>query len=63
MLNFLKAHRTKLVGAFLVLAGALQANASSIQSLVTPKQFAWFTVGIGCIVGLLGFLNSQNTSA
>lgn len=61
MFALLKAHRTKIVGGILVIAGALQANASSIQSVVSPHAFAWFTVGIGCVVGLLGFLNSSKS--
>lgn len=59
---FLNAHKTKIVGGLLVLAGAMQANASSIQQLVSPKEFAWFTVGIGCVVGLLGFINSSQAN-
>lgn len=61
MLAFLNAHKTKLVGGLLVLAGALQANAGSIQQLVSPRGFAWFTVGIGALVAFLGFLNSQKS--
>jgi len=62
ILAFLNAHKTKITGALLVVAGALQANASTIQGMVSPKGYAWFTVGVGCLVALLGFLNQGSRS-
>jgi len=57
MLKLVNQHKTKLLGALLVILGALQANSSTIQGLVPPKAYAWGTVVIGCLVALLGFLN------
>jgi hypothetical protein len=55
----LNEHKTKITGALLVLIGALQANSQTIQGLVSPETFAWFTVGAGALVAVLGFLNSN----
>lgn len=59
ILAWLNSHKTKITGALLVTAGALQANATSIQAVVKPSTYAWFTVGVGVLVALLGFLNSR----
>lgn len=58
-LTWLNGHKTKITGGLLVVAGALQANATSIQAVVKPTTYAWFTVAVGVIVALLGFLNSR----
>lgn len=57
-MNFLNQHKTKITGLLIALIGALQANSAVIQTLVTPEQFAWFTVGAGVFVALLGVVNS-----
>ena len=59
LLAFINRHKTKLSGLSLVVVGALQTNATALQALLTPRQFAWFTVGAGLFVGVLGFLNSR----
>lgn len=56
----LSEHKTKITGALLVLIGALQANSATLQALVTPKSFAWFTVAAGAVVAVLGFFNSSS---
>ena len=55
----LNEHKTKITGALLVFIGALQANSQTIQGLVSQETFAWFTVGAGAFVAVLGFLNSH----
>lgn len=59
LLRFLNHHKTKLTGFMLVIAGALQANTTVLQAVMTPGQFAWFTVIVGCVVAGLGFINGQ----
>lgn len=61
-LAFLNSHKTKITGFLLVIAGALQANTTVLQGVLTPTQFAWFTVGVGCVVAGLGFINGSNPS-
>lgn len=56
---FLYNSKTRITGLLMVVIGSLQANSSVLESVMTPKQFAWFTVGAGCLVAGLGFLNSQ----
>lgn len=58
-LRWLNDHKTKITGFLLVVAGSLQANTTMLQSVLTPAQFAWFTVIIGCIVAALGFINGR----
>lgn len=58
-LLWLNQHKTKITGFFLVIAGSLQANTTMLQSVMTPAQFAWFTVGVGCLVAALGFINGK----
>lgn len=55
---FLNRNKTKITGALLVVIGSLQANAEFMQSLLTPKQYAMFTIAAGMFVALLGFLNN-----
>jgi hypothetical protein len=52
-------HKTKITGLLMVVIGSLQANSAVLEQLLSPKQFAWFTVGAGVVVAGLGFLNSQ----
>lgn len=59
LLAFLNRHKTKLTGFALVIAGSLQANTTVLQSAMSPAQFAWFTVIVGCIVAGLGFINGN----
>lgn len=57
--KFLNDHPTKITGFLLVVAGSLQANTAALQSVMTPKSYAWFTVIVGCIVAALGFVNGS----
>ena len=59
-LAWLYSHKTKITGGLLVVAGAVQASATTIQPVVSPKAYAMFTVGVGALVALLGFLNSKS---
>jgi len=59
ILRSLYNNKTKLTGLLLVVIGALQTNATALQSLLTADQFAWFTVGAGVLVAVLGFMNSH----
>lgn len=56
-LAYLWQHPTKITGFLLVILGSVQANSLSLQSVLTPAQYAWFTVIVGCLVAGLGFLN------
>lgn len=62
-LRVLNRHKTKITGFFLVVAGALQANSATLQSVLSPKDYALFTVIVGCIVAALGFLNGSHKSS
>jgi hypothetical protein len=53
-------HKTKITGAALAVVSALQATSSSLQAVLPPTQFAWVTTGIGVLVTILGFANSNN---
>lgn len=57
-LHFLNANKTKLTGLALVAIGSLQANSAMVQTLLSPNEYAWFTVGAGVLVATLGFLNN-----
>lgn len=52
-------NKTKITGAALVALGSLQANSEAMRAIMTPEQFAWFTVLAGVFVALLGFINSN----
>ena len=55
---FLNRNKTKITGMMLVAIGSVQANSALLQSVLTPKQFAWVMVGGGVLVATLGFLNN-----
>lgn len=57
-MNYLSANKTKLTGALLVAFGVLQTQSEQIRALLTPNVFAWFTIVVGVVVAVLGFLNS-----
>ncbi len=59
IIAFLKKHPTKITGFLLAAVGALQAQASTIQSFMAQNHFAMFTVGAGIFVSILGFINSN----
>jgi hypothetical protein len=59
VLAWLQRNPTKLTGFLLVILGSVQANSVSLQSVLTPAQYAWFTVVVGGIVAGLGFLNGS----
>jgi bacteriorhodopsin len=58
VIKWILRNPTKITGAIIVVIGALQTNTTALQALMTPKQFAWFTVGAGAFVALLGFVNT-----
>ena len=62
LISFLNAHKTKIMGGMLVAVGALQTNSSSVAAMMSPKHFAIFTVGVGVVVAVLGFINSSQQS-
>lgn len=57
-MNYVNANKTKITGALLVLFGVLQTQSETIRGLLDERAFAWFTIAVGCIVAVLGFLNS-----
>ncbi len=59
-MNILNKHKTKITGMLLVLVGSLQASSTSVQALLSPRQYALFTILIGLVVALLGFLNNPS---
>lgn len=52
-------NKTKITGFLLVVVGSLQANAAMVETLLTERQFALFTIIVGCIVAGLGFINGK----
>lgn len=61
-LRFTNRHKTKITGALLVIIGSLQANATFMQELLSPRAYAMFTIAAGMFVALLGFLNAPKES-
>lgn len=59
---FLSRHKTKITGMLLTALGSLQANSQTIQSFVSPKEFAYLTIVLGLLVACIGFLNSSRGS-
>lgn len=59
VMKWINRHKTKITGAVLVAAGAAQANATVLQAAISPKAYAWFTVCIGVLVAVLGFINGS----
>lgn len=62
ILAFINAHKTKIVGGLIVAIGALQTNQATVQAMMSPKHFAWFTVVAGVVVAVLGFINSSQSA-
>lgn len=58
-LTWLNTHKTKITGAILVAVGSVQANATMLQPLMSPRGYAVFTIAAGVLVAVLGFLNSR----
>ncbi len=58
--NTINNNKTKITGALLVAFGVLQTQSETIRGLLDERSFAWFTIGVGVIVAVLGFLNSQS---
>lgn len=52
-------NKTKITGGALVVIGSMQANSEAMRAIMSPEQFAWFTVLAGVFVALLGFVNSN----
>lgn len=61
-LTWLNQHKTKITGAVLVAIGAVQANATMLQPLMSPHSYALAMVLAGVVVAVLGFLNSRSPS-
>ncbi len=59
IIAFLLKHPQKITGALLVGLGAIQANITMLQQILTPRQFAFTTIAVGCVVAVLGFINTQ----
>lgn len=58
-----RTHPTRITGVLLAIFGALQAASTQFQVLLTPKQFAIFTIVTGCVVAALGFLNAKRAES
>ncbi len=58
-LTWLNQHKTKITGAVLVAIGAVQANATMLQPLMSPRAYALSMVVAGVVVAVLGFMNSR----
>ncbi len=59
IIAFLKKHPQKITGFILSIVGALQAQAATVQGFLSPRHFALFTVAIGILVSVLGFINTS----
>lgn len=56
----LSDHKTKLTGLILTIVSTIQANTDVLQSVLSPKAFAWLTAAIGAVVTAIGFVNSSH---
>lgn len=56
---WLDDHKTKLMGAVVTVLGALMAQKDLLEQLLPPTAFAWFVVGSGVIVTLIGSTNTM----
>lgn len=65
MLKLLKTwwhnHKTKSLGLFMVVLGAVQSNIAQIQQYLSPKDYGFILAGLGVLVAVLGFLNSRQS--
>jgi hypothetical protein len=57
-LKWLDNHKTKLSGILLLTVSSLQANSVVVEQLLTPKQFALFTLVAGIVVTIIGSTNT-----
>src|SRR5690606_39058924 len=58
-----RSHPTRILGFALTIFGSLQLFLPQFQVLLTPKQFAIFTIAVGVIVKALGFINAARANA
>lgn len=58
MLEFVKKHRTKILGALQVTVGGVMTYLPNIQSFLKPMHYGLITMAIGVTTGLLGFFNT-----
>ena len=54
-----KNHKTKALGFFQMLCGALQVQSVSIANQFSPQHFGWFLFVMGMLTASLGYLNSH----
>lgn len=55
-----KRHKTKSLGGLMVVFGAIQSNITAIQDHISKRAYGFVIIGLGVMVALLGFLNSQH---
>lgn len=59
MLEFLNSHKTKITGFIIILAGTLQSLSVHFQQLLEPGAYAKFTIILGIVVAVIGFINTH----
>lgn len=59
VMNGVNKNKTKITGALLVAFGVVQTQSETVRELLSPVAFSWFTIGVGVVVAVLGFLNSN----
>lgn len=57
--QWILTHKTKITGALQIAAGAVLGYSSQLQSLMSPRAFAIWTITLGVWTAVLGFLNSH----
>ena len=55
-------HKTKSLGFLMVVVGAAQSNINQIQQYIPPKDYGFIMVGLGVVVAILGFVNSNQSN-
>jgi hypothetical protein len=59
VLVLLWRHKTRVSGFLLTLLGAIQVALPQLQEFMTKRSFAFWTVGVGIWVTVLGVMNSR----
>lgn len=59
VLVLLWRHKTRMSGFLLTLLGAIQVALPQLQEFMTKRSFAFWTVGVGIWVTVLGVMNSR----
>lgn len=55
-----RCHKTKTLGFFMVIVGAVQSNINQVQQYISAKDYGFIIAGLGVLVAALGFLNSHH---